>query len=261
MDNSSQKNSKPQTQLNSIDMDEVKKFEELAKEWWNPGGKFKALHKFNPARLTFIRNEICNYFNCRQDTSQPLIGISVLDIGCGGGLIAEPMTRLGAKVTGIDASSLAIEVARSHASDMGLDITYRGGTVDSAIEKGSKFDVVLNLEVIEHVSDAKVFLRSAAPLVGPRGMMVTATLNRTLKSFILAIMGAEYVLGWLPRGTHDWNRFVRPSELASMLRESGLFPNKFTGIIYSPITDSWKISPNDLKVNYMVTATHNLQVD
>ncbi len=242
------------SRTDSVDTDEVKKFAALADEWWNPHGKFRALHQLNPARLTFIRDEACVRFDRVVDADRTLAGLSVLDIGCGGGLIAEPLTRLGADVTAIDASAEAITVASQHATQMGLDISYCCADVDQIVMEGKSFDIVLNLEVVEHVADASEFLQSSARMVGPDGMMVAATLNRTLKAYALAIIGAEYVLGWIPRGTHDWRRFVRPSELAGILRGAGLTLEKLTGITYSPIADRWCISPDDLDVNYMALA-------
>ena len=245
---------KARSRTDSVDTDEVKKFAALSDEWWNPAGKFRALHQLNPARLTFIRDEACARFDRVVDGDRTLAGLSVLDIGCGGGLIAEPLTRLGADVTAIDASAEAINVASQHATQMGLDISYCCADVDQIVMEGKSFDIVLNLEVVEHVADASEFLQSSARLVGPDGMMVAATLNRTLKAYVLAIIGAEYVLGWIPRGTHDWRRFVRPSELAGILRGAGLTLEKLTGITYSPIADRWCISPDDLDVNYMALA-------
>ncbi len=241
----------------TVDKDEVKKFAALADEWWNPQGKFRALHRLNPARLTFIRDEACAHFERTADADRTLSGLSVLDIGCGGGLIAEPMTRLGANVTAIDASAEAIQVASRHATQMGLDIAYRRASIEHLVEEGDCFDIVLNLEVVEHVADAGEFLQSSARLVGSGGMMVAATLNRTLKAYALAVIGAEYLLGWLPRGTHDWRRFVRPSELAGILRGAGLTLEKLAGVTYSPITDRWGISPDDLDVNYMALAVRD----
>jgi 2-polyprenyl-6-hydroxyphenyl methylase / 3-demethylubiquinone-9 3-methyltransferase len=241
-------------QPDTIDKSEVEKFAALADEWWNPNGQFRALHRLNPARLTFIRDEVCAHYDRTSNSDRSLAGLSILDVGCGGGLIAEPLTRLGADVTAIDASAEAIQIAREHAALMDLDITYRCATVEHMVEKGEVFDVVLNLEVVEHVANPSEFLQSSAQLVGPHGMMIAATLNRTLKAFALAVIGAEYVLGWIPRGTHDWNRFVRPSELAGILRGAGLTLEKFAGVTYSPIADRWRISPNDLDVNYMALA-------
>jgi 2-polyprenyl-6-hydroxyphenyl methylase/3-demethylubiquinone-9 3-methyltransferase len=243
-----------QERADTVDRDELKKFAALADEWWDPQGKFRALHRLNPARLTFIRDEACAHFERAADADRTLAGLSVLDIGCGGGLIAEPLTRLGANVTAIDASTEAIQVANRHATQMGLDISYRRASVDHLVEEGNCFDIVLNLEVVEHVADAGEFLQSSARLVGSGGMLVAATLNRTLKAYALAIIGAEYLLGWLPRGTHDWRRFIRPSELASILRGAGLTLEKLAGITYSPITDRWSISSDDLDVNYMALA-------
>ncbi len=242
---------------NTVDRAEVNKFAALAEEWWNPRGKFRALHRLNPARLTFIRDEACARFDRSADADRTLAGLSVLDIGCGGGLIAEPLTRLGARVTAIDASAEAIRVANRHATQMGLDINYLQTDVDDMAEEGKSFDIVLNLEVVEHVTDAAEFLRSAARLVAPEGMMVAATLNRTLKAYALAVIGAEYLLGWIPRGTHDWRRFIRPSELAGILRSAGLTLEKLAGVTYSPVADRWNISPDDLDVNYMALAFRN----
>ena len=241
----------------TVDRAEVNKFAALAEEWWNPRGKFRALHRLNPARLTFIRDEACARFDRSADADRTLAGLSVLDIGCGGGLIAEPLTRLGARVTAIDASAEAIHVANRHATQMGLDINYLQTDVDDMAEEGKSFDIVLNLEVVEHVTDAAEFLRSAARLVAPEGMMVAATLNRTLKAYALAVIGAEYLLGWIPRGTHDWRRFIRPSELAGILRSAGLTLEKLAGVTYSPVADRWNISPDDLDVNYMALAFRN----
>jgi len=239
---------------NTVDKREVEKFSTLADEWWNPNGQFRALHRLNPARLTFIRDEVCEHYNRSSNSNLSLAGLSVLDVGCGGGLIAEPLTRLGAEVTAIDASAEAIQIAHEHATLMDLDITYRCATVESIVKEGKVFDVVLNLEVIEHVANPSEFLQSSTKLVGPHGMMIASTLNRTLKAYALAIIGAEYILGWIPRGTHDWNRFVRPSELAGTLRGAGLTLKKFAGVTYNPIADRWRISPDDLDVNYMVLA-------
>ena len=243
-----------QSQTDSVDKSEVEKFAALADEWWDPNGQFRALHRLNPPRLTFIRDEVCARYDRASNTDRSLAGLSILDVGCGGGLIAEPLTRLGADVTAIDASAEAIQVACQHAALMDLSITYRCATVERMVEEGKVFDVVLNLEVVEHVANPGEFLQSSARLVGPHGMMIAATLNRTLKAFALAVIGAEYVLGWIPRGTHDWNRFVRPSELAGILRSAGLTLEKLAGITYSPIADKWRISPNDLDVNYMALA-------
>ncbi len=244
----------------SVDPDEVAKFAALAGEWWDPAGKFAPLHRLNPARLTFIRDRIAAHGGRDPLAERPLAGLRVLDIGCGGGLLCEPMARLGAAVTGIDAAENSVAVAAEHAAEAGLDIDYRHTTAEAlaaetgAAETGAGFDLVLNMEVVEHVADVAVFLRASAALVAANGAMVLATLNRTPKSFALAIVGAEYLLRWLPRGTHDWRRFLRPSELVAHLRAAGLETRELTGVTYNPLTGAWRLAPRDLDVNYMVFA-------
>jgi 2-polyprenyl-6-hydroxyphenyl methylase/3-demethylubiquinone-9 3-methyltransferase len=230
------------------------KFAAMAEEWWDPDGKFRPLHKFNPVRLEFLRDRICARFKRDPMGERPLEGLTVADIGCGGGLLSEPLTRLGAAVTGIDASEKTVRIAALHAEAMGLDIDYRVDTVEHMAARGEAFDVVLNMEVVEHVADLELFLKSSAALVKPGGMMTIATLNRTLKAWGLAIVGAEYVLGWLPRGTHDWKKFVRPSELAAPLRRAGLEIEEITGMAYNPLRDRWALAPRDLDVNYLAVA-------
>ena len=235
----------------SVDVDEVAKFSALADEWWDPEGSFQPLHKLNPARLGFIRDRICRRFDRDPFAPQPLAGLRLADIGCGGGLLTEPMARLGAKVTGLDASERNIMVARNHAERMGLDIDYRFSTVEAAAEAGEQYDIVLNMEVVEHVADVDGFLASSCALVAPGGAMFVATLNRTLKSFAFAIVGAEYVLRWLPRGTHDWRKFRRPSEIAAALRRGGLTVESFAGLTFDPLKDTWRIDGEDIAVNYL----------
>jgi 2-polyprenyl-6-hydroxyphenyl methylase/3-demethylubiquinone-9 3-methyltransferase len=235
----------------SVDVDEVAKFSALADEWWDPEGSFQPLHKLNPARLGFIRDRICCRFDRDPFAPQPLAGLRLADIGCGGGLLTEPMARLGAKVTGLDASERNIMVARNHAERMGLDIDYRFSTVEAAAEAGEQFDIVLNMEVVEHVADVDGFLAASCALVAPGGAMFVATLNRTLKSFAFAIVGAEYVLRWLPRGTHDWRKFRRPSEIAAALRRGGLTVESFAGLTFDPLKDTWRIDGEDIAVNYL----------
>ncbi len=237
----------------SIDPDEVAKFGALAGSWWDPEGDFRPLHRLNPTRLAFIRDQACAHFARDIAAVQPLAGLEVLDIGCGGGLLCEPLARLGARVTGIDAAQKAIEVADWHAEQSGLVIEYRCSTAEDLAATGCRFDLIVNMEVVEHVADRDAFLAACAALVAPSGALVTATLNRTPKAFVLAIVGAEYLLGWLPRGTHDWRRFVRPSELAARLRAGGLSVVEIVGVTYNPLADTWRRS-SDLDVNYMMFA-------
>ncbi|WP_273241258.1 bifunctional 2-polyprenyl-6-hydroxyphenol methylase/3-demethylubiquinol 3-O-methyltransferase UbiG [Hyphomonas atlantica corrig.] len=238
----------------SIDPDEVAKFSAMAADWWNPRGKFRPLHKFNPVRLRFIRETAERHFNISPNAKRPLEGLRLLDIGCGGGLVCEPMTRLGASVTGVDASEANIKTALTHAQEQGLQIDYRAGTAEGLIQAGEpKFDIVLNLEVVEHVADPHQFLKDTGGLVKPGGLMIVATLNRTAKALATAVIGAEYVLGWLPRGTHDWSKFVTPEEADAGLTASGLITEEPIGVSYNPLGDSWKLS-GDTKVNYMIVA-------
>lgn len=237
----------------SVDPDEVRQFAAMAAEWWDPRGKFRPLHRLNPLRLAYIRDRLCAHFGRDARRPRPLSGLRLLDVGCGGGLIAEPLTRLGARVTAIDASATNIGVARSHAQESELDIDYRHGAAETLAEQGEQFDVVLALEVVEHVADLDAFAAACASLVRPGGAMVFATLNRTPQSFLLAIVGAEYVLRWLPVGTHDWRKFVRPSEMGAALRRSGAEIRDLTGMSYSPFADSWRLG-RDLAVNYLAFA-------
>lgn len=238
----------------TVDEHEAAKFAAMAEEWWDPAGKFAPLHKFNPIRLAFLRDRICEHFGRDPMGNRPLEGLTLADIGCGGGLLSEPMARLGATVTGVDAGEKNVQIARAHAEAVGVDVAYRCDTVEAMAGRGESYDVVLNMEVVEHVADVGLFLKSSAALVKPGGMMFVATLNRTLKAFGLAIVGAEYILGWLPRGTHDWNRFVRPSELAAPLRSAGLEMAEITGVAYNPLKDKWSLAPKVLDVNYMAVA-------
>jgi 2-polyprenyl-6-hydroxyphenyl methylase/3-demethylubiquinone-9 3-methyltransferase len=237
----------------SVDPQEVAQFSALAAEWWDPDGKFRPLHRLNPVRLAYIRDTLIAHFHCTPRSARPFAGLRVLDIGCGGGLIAEPMTRLGAMVTGIDASEENIGVARAHAADMDLAIDYRAAAAEDVAADGERYDVVLCLEIVEHVADLDGFLAAAASLVRPGGMLIVATLNRTPQSYLFAIVGAEYVLRWLPRGTHDWEKFVRPSELAAALRYNGLAVRDISGVVYGPLSGTWRIG-RDLGVNYICSA-------
>ena len=237
----------------SIDPDEVAKFGALAGSWWDPEGDFRPLHRLNPTRLAFIRDQACAHFARDIAAAQPLAGLEVLDIGCGGGLLCEPLARLGARVTGIDAAQKAIEVADWHAEQSGLAIEYRCSTAEDLAATGCRFDLIVNMEVVEHVADVDHFMEASCALVKPGGAMAMATLNRTPKAFLMAVVGAEYVLGWLPRGTHDWRRFLRPSELVRRLRANGMAVTEIAGVTYNPLNDRWRRSP-DLDVNYMLFA-------
>jgi 2-polyprenyl-6-hydroxyphenyl methylase/3-demethylubiquinone-9 3-methyltransferase len=238
----------------TVDAQEVARFNALAESWWDPHGKFRPLHKFNPTRLAYIRDRVAAHFGRDAEGPRPLSGLKVLDIGCGGGLLAEPLARLGATVTAIDAAEDNVRVARRHAQAGGLAIDYRHARAEDLAAAGERFDVVLAMEVVEHVADLDAFLDAACALLAPRGTLVIATLNRTARAFALAVVGAEYVLRWLPRGTHQWKKFVRPSELAQRLRRNGLTVAEVTGVSYNPLGDSWHLS-GDLGVNYMVFAT------
>jgi 2-polyprenyl-6-hydroxyphenyl methylase/3-demethylubiquinone-9 3-methyltransferase len=235
----------------SIDPVEVAKFSAIAAEWWDPTGKFAPLHKFNPVRLAFIRAEAAAHFGRDARSLRPFEGLSLLDIGCGGGLLSEPMARLGFAVTGADASERNIGTAKAHAAQSGLTIDYRAATAEALVAEGHSFDMVLNMEVVEHVADVSAYLQACTALVKSGGITVVATLNKTLKSLALAKIGAEYVLGWLPRGTHDWNRFIPPAELKASLEESGLTILKTQGVSFDPLGWDWKLS-FDVDVNYMV---------
>lgn len=238
----------------SIDPSEVAKFTAMAAEWWDPKGKFRPLHKFNPVRLGFIRDTIESHFELESGTRRPFEGLRVLDIGCGGGLVSEPMRRLGADMVSVDASEANIKTAMTHAEQGGLDIDFRAGTVEALIETGeAPFDVVLNLEVVEHVADPSQFLRDCASLVKPGGLMIVATLNRTAKAFALAIVGAEYVLGWLPRGTHEFEKFLRPDEIQQPMTEAGLVVEPPQGVSFNPLLDQWRLT-TDTNVNYLMVA-------
>lgn len=237
----------------SVDAEEVARFSRIADEWWEPHGKFAPLHRFNPVRLGFIREEAQHRFGRDARAARPFEGLRLLDIGCGGGLLSEPMRRLGFAVTAVDASARNIGAARAHADEVGLEIDYRCATAEQLIAEGEPaFDVVLNMEVIEHTADPGQYLRDCTSLVAPGGLMILATLNRTLKALALAKIGAEYVLGWLPRGTHDWNRFLKPDELRGFLAGAPVTVEGPFGIAYNPLADRWSLS-DDAGVNYMMT--------
>lgn len=242
----------PASRTSSIDEGEIAKFSAMADEWWDPTGKFAPLHKFNPVRLGLIRSFVANHFERNSTVVRCFEGLSLLDVGCGGGLLCEPMARLGFAVTGIDPSERNVGVAQSHARSSSLDIDYRCASAEQ-MELGLAFDVVLDMEVVEHVADLRCHLRSCAALVKPGGLMFVATINKTLKSLALAKVAAEYILRWLPAGTHDWNRFVEPKTLRRTLEECGLNPLRTQGITFDPLTWDWKLS-SDVDVNYMIVA-------
>ncbi len=234
----------------SIDPGEIERFNRLAATWWDPHGPMRPLHRFNPIRLAAIRDRAAAAFGRDARVAKPFAGLSLADIGCGGGLIAEPMAKLGFAVTAIDAAENNIAVARAHAARSGLEIAYRAGDPEELARSGAAFDVVLNLEVVEHVADAQEFMRTTVTLMKPGALMVVCTLNRTAKAFALAIVGVVYVLRWLPRGTHDWRKFLRPEELSAMIDRAGARVTELAGMSYSPFSDDWS-ETRDLDVNYM----------
>ena len=243
-----------QARRTTIDAGEIERFSALAAEWWNPNGKFRPLHKFNPVRLAYIRDQVTGHFGRDQRAAKPFEGLRFLDIGCGGGLLSEPMARLGANVVGADASQTNIEVARLHAAESGVKVDYRATTAEALADSGEKFDVILNMEVVEHVADVDFFIAKCGEMLKPGGIMFVATINRTLKALGLAIIGAEYVLRWLPRGTHQFGKLVRPEELEKALAAAGMIIAERTGVVYNPLADRWQRSA-DMDVNYMVVAT------
>ncbi len=241
----------------TLDPAEIERFARLAAEWWDTGGKFRTLHQIGPARMTFLRDALARHFGRpaggHKSPGKPLDGISILDIGCGGGLVCEPLARLGARVTGIDPAAENVEAARRHAEAQGLGVSYRAARVEDLAGEGCAFDAVSCLEVVEHVPDAAAFLKTCASLVRPGGLMLLSTINRTVKAYLLAILGAEYVLRWLPVGTHRWERFVTPDELARHLQAAGLGAPAFQGLVYDPLAASWSLSA-DTDVNYFASA-------
>jgi 2-polyprenyl-6-hydroxyphenyl methylase/3-demethylubiquinone-9 3-methyltransferase len=237
----------------TVDDDEVARFSALAETWWDPRGKMAVLHKFNPVRLAYIRDAACRQFGRDPKRLDCLSGLRFLDIGCGGGLLSEPLARLGASVVGADPSSTNIEAAKLHAHKSELAIDYRETTAEALAEADEKFDVVLAMEVVEHVTSVELFINRCASMIRPGGLLIAATLNRTLKSFALAIIGAEYVLGWLPRGTHRWDKFVTPNELEIALELAGLRQIDESGVLYNVLTDAWQLT-SDMDVNYLMTA-------
>ena len=240
--------------MTSVNKKEIEKFSNMADEWWDPHGKFKPLHKFNPIRIKYIKENIIDQFKTT-NKAKPLSGINILDVGCGGGLLSEPMCRLGANITGIDASIKNIKTAKLHANRNGLKINYICSSPEKLKIK-KKFDVILNMEIVEHVEDISYFLKSCSKLLKKNGLMFVATINKTLKSYVFAIVGAEYVLRWLPIGTHEWEKFVRPEELKNILTKNNLSLKKFDGMSFNIFKDEWSIT-NDLSVNYIAKFLKN----
>lgn len=243
-----------QTHQTTVDPQEIAKFEAMAAEWWDPNGKFKPLHMLNPCRLDYITTQISAEFDCDLTQANPFAGLRILDIGCGGGLLAEPMARLGADVVGADAAERNIPVAQVHAEQSGLTIDYRHTTAEDMAAAGEQFDVVLNMEVVEHVADPLGYLTACHDLLKPGGLHVCSTINRNPKSYVMAIIGAEHVMRWLPKGTHEWSKFITPDELFELMRKAGLDPVDRQGFVFNPLTWGWKLSHRDLSVNY-VTAS------
>ncbi len=238
----------------SIDPAEVAKFQAMAREWWDPNGKFKPLHMLNPTRLDYVATQIAAQFGRDRRAPLPFQRLRILDIGCGGGLMSEPMARLGATVTGADAAPGNIAVAALHAEEQGLTIDYRNETAEALAAQGREFDVVMALEIVEHVADPQAFIQTCHDLLRPGGMLIGSTLNRTARSFAAAIVGAEWVMRWLPKGTHDWRRFITPDELQQMAGAAGLDPVDRAGMVFNPLGWSWSLSSRDLSVNYVLTA-------
>ncbi|MDJ0948840.1 MAG: bifunctional 2-polyprenyl-6-hydroxyphenol methylase/3-demethylubiquinol 3-O-methyltransferase UbiG [Alphaproteobacteria bacterium] len=237
----------------TVDPAEVERFTALAEEWWKPDGKFRAMHKFNPVRRDYIVDRIADHFGRDVSADAPFAGLAILDVGCGAGLLCEPLAAHDAHVIGIDATARNVEIARWHAAESGLTVDYRHCLAAHVLEQGERFDVVLNTEVVEHVSDPEQLMKECSALVKPGGIMIVATLSRTLRAFLLAIVGAEYVLRWLPKGTHDWRRFLRPDEISAMVGRHGLETKDVTGVSFNPIADRWRLS-GDTGVNYMLLA-------
>ncbi|HEX2509807.1 MAG TPA: bifunctional 2-polyprenyl-6-hydroxyphenol methylase/3-demethylubiquinol 3-O-methyltransferase UbiG [Microvirga sp.] len=237
----------------TIDPAEVARFERVAESWWDPKGPMGVLHRFNPVRLAYIRDAACRKFERDAKSVRSLEGLAILDVGCGGGVLSEPLARLGARVTGLDPAPTNVAVAKHHAARAGVPVDYRSEAVEVVAARGESFDVVLAMEVVEHVADVTAFVRACAAAVKPGGLLVVATLNRTLRSFAFAIVGAEYLLGWLPKGTHQWDKFVTPDELKLVIQGNGLSVVDVRGVVYDPLRDRWSLS-RDTAVNYMVTA-------
>lgn len=243
------------TATGTVDAGEIAKFEAMAAEWWDPTGKFKPLHMMNPVRLDYITLQIAAEFGRDLKADKPFEGLRILDIGCGGGLLSEPMARLGADVVGADAAPRNIPVAQIHAEQSGLEIDYRHTTAEAMAEAGEQFDIVLNMEVVEHVADPLAYMTACHALLKPNGLMLCSTINRNPKSFAMAIVGAEYIMRWLPKGTHEWSKFITPDELFDLISKAGLTPVDRKGYVFNPITWGWSISDRDLSVNYVTAST------
>jgi 2-polyprenyl-6-hydroxyphenyl methylase / 3-demethylubiquinone-9 3-methyltransferase len=247
------------TQPNTVDEAEVARFSAMASEWWDPYGKFRPLHDLNPLRLAFIKDEVCRRFGRDPKSANALAGLRVLDIGCGGGLLSEPIARMGGRVVGADASAVNTEVARRHAERAGLDIDYRAMAAEDLAAAGERFDVVLAMEIVEHVTDVPTFIGVCAEMMKAGSVAVVSTINRTAKAFALAIVGAEWILGWLPRGTHQWSKLVTPAELRDAFAAADLEPGRIAGVAYDPFRGEWKLS-TDTDVNYMIAADKPLRI-
>ena len=243
-----------QASQTSVDPAEIAKFQAMATEWWDPNGKFKPLHMLNPCRLDYITQQIAEEFDRDLASEAPFLGLRILDIGCGGGLLCEPMARLGATVVGVDAAERNIPVATTHAEQSGLTITYRHDTAEALVDEGAEFDVVLNMEVVEHVEGPLEYLTACQRLLKSGGIMICSTINRNAKSFAMAIVGAEYIMRWLPKGTHNWSKFITPDELFTLIENAGLDPVDRKGFVFNPISWQWRLSDRDLSVNYVTTS-------
>lgn len=239
--------------MRTVNTQEINHFAKDSAQWWDEGGPFQPLHALNPVRLSYIKDQICTHFERKMDDLGAYRGLSILDIGCGGGLVCEPLSRLGGTVTGVDADAGAIKAAQDHAAMMGLSIDYRVAASEDLVHEKPRFDIVLALEVMEHVDQVDLFVRHCAALCKPGGLMIFSTLNRTARSFLLGKVAAEYILGWVPRGTHDWKKFIRPSELARLVRDHGATPINTTGMVFNPLSRGFALSP-DVSVNYFLTA-------
>jgi len=244
---------RPESLHSTVDPREIAHFDSLAKDWWNPIGKMKPLHRINPVRLAFIRDQACLNFGKDPKAPKPLSGLSILDIGCGGGLLSEPLARMGAAVTGIDPGPCNIEIAKAHAGKSRLDLDYRATTAEELVASAPPYDIVLAMEVVEHVASVSDFIRAGAQLVNPRGLFIGSTINRTLRAYALAIIGAEYILRWLPVGTHAWEKFVTPAEFSGHLAKNGLTVGTTAGMTFSPMSDDWRLT-GDTSINYFIVA-------
>ena len=241
--------------MTTVDKIEVEKFSKLAKDWWNPNGKFKPLHLFNPARIKFIKEKLISHFKLNPDSEKPLKGLKILDIGCGGGLLCEPLNRLGANITGIDASKKNIEVAKLHSKEMNLNINYIRCSPEK-LNLENEFDVILNMEVIEHISNVNLFIKNCSKLIKKKGIMFVATLNKNLKSYIFGIVGAEYILRWLPIGSHDWDKFLTPQDLKDIVCNNNFLDDETVGMKFNLLSKKWSVS-DDTSVNYISTFLKN----